>query len=269
MKTITENWRPSSNDNLKTKTVNLRTSPDENKILQQAAEKLSQATGEKQNISKTIIKSVKNYVDEPYFVNQSDFRNICGVYSLALQYLQKIAADFQTLKVGAITMKDLEEIASRNFSGIKRRYNAIIEADLINVKSDIVRENMMAGVPEKFQEFQNKVLKNLENIQHCSNSCGQNYPLSVSNYTVSDGGEISFTDINKEFLKTEFCTTHIDSDAKQKFAQLQEATFKNLQELKKMLIENKAGDLLGPGALFDESRLEIFCDKETVKYILK
>ncbi|HBE42437.1 MAG TPA: hypothetical protein DDW27_14780, partial [Bacteroidales bacterium] len=57
----------------KSQMVNLRTSPDENELLQRAAERLAQATGKRANISKVIIEAVKQY-EEPYYFNESRYK---------------------------------------------------------------------------------------------------------------------------------------------------------------------------------------------------
>jgi len=207
---------------------------------------------------------------EPYYTNENDLRNICGVHTLALQYLNKIAIDFKLLSLGNIAMSDLQQLERRDFKDIKAKYFKNIESDIENVKSEIVRANLMAGVEETFRDFQTKTETNITAFQAIAFFASKHYPLSVNHFTVKDG-IVTFSDENKEFLKNEFCTVFIDLPAKQKFLRLQDETLKGLQELKKMLVENNIGSLFSqPGdvGLFDEGREDVIIgDPEFVEFV--
>lgn len=265
---------------MKTQTVNLRTSPDENDILKQAAEKLSQQTGEKENISKTIIEAVKQFKDKDpkpkieYYFKAVLYRDLCGLHSRALLFLQKVAEDFKTLELGLITNKDISEIGAGNFTDIKSRYYQKIESNIskLELSSELIKENMRAGVDETYFVFQKQTENNLTNFNGASYVSEKHYPqLSVSNFTVKDG-IITFSDENKEFLKNEYCTVYIQNPAQEKFIKLQDETLKGLQELKKMLIENNVGSLFsssGDVGLFDEGREDVIIgDPEFVEFIM-
>lgn len=241
MKTKTEPYRP-VHDGIKSKTSNFRPDAEPTK-------------------------------SEPYYIKESDYRDVCGVHQLALQYLQKIAVDFAKLNLSKLTMPELQIFATRDFKNTRNRYFQNIEADIskLQLGSDIIKENMRVGTAEVFKEFENKTMQNLDNFQRLDFSSGRYHHLSVSNYTIQNG-EVLFTDDNRKNIKDVFCTIYIDLPVKERFVQIQEEVFKGLKELKVMLIENHVGSLFsvpGDPGLYDEDGTEVFSDKEFVQYIEK
>lgn len=260
---------------MKNERIELRATAEDRENLKIASEKLGQ-----KGISKTIRAAVKNFADaEPkekitYFVKEVYLRGICGVHQLALQYLQKIAADFRTLSIGSITMEDFEQIAARNLKTIKQKFYQTIESDINNIKSEIIRANLLAGVDETFTEFKNNSESNLTAFQSLAFSDGKHYPLSVNHFTVKDG-IITFTDDNRELLKNQFCTVYISNPEQERYVSLMEETLKGLSELKKMLISNNVGNLFSISGVevgvYDEGREDVIIagGSEFVQYIEK
>jgi hypothetical protein len=83
---------------MKTQTVNLRTSPDENNILKQAAEKLSQQTGEKENISKTIIEAVKQFNESEVPIAIKEVNVIPPTFEMVEKYCNERRNDINPAK---------------------------------------------------------------------------------------------------------------------------------------------------------------------------
>lgn len=270
MKTNTEPYRPAHNG-LKSQTVNLRTSEDENEILKRAAEKLSQATGEKPNISKTIIEAVQQY-KAPYFFDRLNFRFICELHKLVLKYYQAIATDYLTLGFGNFTLKDFQNIESGNFKDIEDGFLRAIDENLKKTKIDneFILQNLRSGTETPFLEFREKTLKNLDSIDF-SKKHGPSYQVSIQNFTLENNGVVTFTDSDRDRIRKVYCEINLDSEAKINFARLAETTFANLQELKSILTRNGIEILLGRGELFDQAPddYELIYNKHILQYIKK
>lgn len=250
--------------------IDLRASEKNEKDLRRAAEK----TGEK-TITGVIFKSVEQVANkEPYSVKEFLLRDLTAVYRLALQYLKNIAADYSSLSIGPVTMEELQQILDRDFTAIKKRYYSTIETDIENVKSEIVRANLLAGVEETFNKFKTNSVRNIADFQAVGFFGGKSFQMEIQYYTVSDG-IISFLDSDRERLKQKYCCIYLDIPAKEKYIQLTEETFAGLCELKKMLIENNVGRVFSePGVqvgMFDENDHDIVIAdaREWVEYIQK
>ena len=252
----------------KSKRIDLRASEKNEKDLQLASEK----TGEK-TITGTIFKSVEQVANmELYSVKEFLLRDLTAVYRLALQYLKNIAVDYSSLSIGPIKMAELQQISDRNFTDIKKRFYATIESDVSNVKSEIVRANLLAGVEETFTEFKKNSERNIADFQAVGSMGGKSFQMEIQYYTFSDG-IISFLDSDRERLKQKYCCIYLDIPAKEKYIQLLEETFAGLCELKKMLVENNVGLLFSiPGeqvGMFDENDHDIVIadGREWVEFI--
>jgi hypothetical protein len=260
-----EPWRPVHNG-LKSQTVNLRTSPDENDILKQAAEKLSQQTGEKENVSKTIIEAVKQFKDQqPYFVDELIYQNNCKIYTEALVYFQKLADQFDTLGIGHVTSDFMRKISNRNFTGIKELVDDHIAENLKSFTNKEIIDDLRLKAEHPYLKF--LIHGDLTVIE--IDIIRRKHPeieLIADNFTI-ENGIVSFTDDSKARLK-EKSTIRIDTQAKREFQQLTETTLENLQALKVVLNRNGVDSIFGDGNLFSDAG-GIILNKKIMKFITK
>ncbi|MEI6048841.1 MAG: hypothetical protein WCS03_08075 [Bacteroidota bacterium] len=270
METRKEPYRPAPNG-LKSQTVNLRTSQDENEILRLAAEKLSQQTGQKENISKTIIEAVKQFKDaEPYFVNEVLFKSICELHSEALPLFQRITAGHATLEIGELKANVLKQIFNRNFADIEKSVNADIDENVKNshLTNKIFISNLRKDAEEPFGMFLPRTRIALQEIAALSSKY-TGIEIDIDTYSIKDG-VVSFTDNDKARIKEKYCTIYIDSDSKRNFLKLAEETLLKLQALKAILLKNGINNLFGHENLFSEIDTEgIILNKSIMKFITK
>lgn len=271
MKSNTEPYRPAHNG-LKSQTVNLRTSLSEQELLKQAAEKLSLQTGQKENISKTIIQAVKQFNEqEPYSVNEYLYGNLIELHNRALGYYSRIATGYQGLKLGDLNIEILQKIASGDLGEIEKQFFDNIESNIecLGVTNELIKQNMRQGTEVPWEQFKESVRVNMANINRVTQSM-PGVPLDINNYTL-DNGVLKFTIEDKEKLKQRYCTTYLDSPAKQEFAKLCEDILKQLDELKVILARNGIKSTFGYNQVFEilESAVEqkVHFNKDIIKHI--
>jgi hypothetical protein len=246
---------------MKNERIELRASPEDRENLETAKQKAG-----KKGVSETIRAAIKNMADqEPkpakitHLVKESYFRNICSVHSMALPHLKRIAEAFKLLDIGSISPSDMEQIEARNLNEIKTRYNTRIESGVPENCSNLVRNNLLIGSEEDFSEFQAIVLDVIQSFVNIGYFMGTYYPLFVKHFTIQND-EVTFTDENKEFLKSEYCTVYLEIPDQFRFVELQEQGLKILTELKSLLLKHNIGSLFStPGdiGLFDEGREDV------------
>ena len=220
---------------------------------------------EKENTENT-----ENTEKKVYSVKERYYLDLIGVHQRALQYLKNIATDFLELSLGAMTVRDLEEISRNEFTNIKIRFYDNVDAEITAVKNPILRANITAGVSETYNDFERKTRDNILKFVFTSDYLGQQYPLQIDHYSVT-AGDVVFSVKNMEYLKEKYATVYIDTPEKEHFAQLMEQTFKGLTELKAILVKNNVGVLFAiPGdlGLFDEGREDvIIAAPDWIEYI--
>ncbi|MEI6049108.1 MAG: hypothetical protein WCS03_09445 [Bacteroidota bacterium] len=252
MKTQKENYRPSHNG-LKSKIINLRTSESEKEILHRASERLSQSTGEKQNISKTIIEAVKQF-EPPYFVNNYLLKQICSLHTISLPCFSGIASDFKLLNFGNITIEDFENILGSNFKDIEQRFYGEIRKNIarLGIENETICNNLIAGTEAPLLEFKNRTLKNLEDINYNRRPTPDNVHnyLSIQNYTLIDG-DVLFTDLDKQRIQEKYCTINLDTPIKSQVVKITDEILKGVDELKIILSRNNIRTIFGYGEVFE------------------
>lgn len=256
---------------MKNERIELRASPEDRENLETAKQKAG-----KKGVSETIRAAIKNLADqEPkparvtHLLKESYLRNICSVHSMALPHLKRIAEAFKKLDIGSITLADLEQIEARNFNDIRARYYKNIENGIPQDASKLIRTNLLSGSEEGFSEFKTIALNCLPAFDNIGYFMGTYYPLSAKHFTIQND-EVTFTDENREFLKSEYCTIYLETENQYRFAQLQEEGLKLLNELKKMLIQDNVGPLFeapGDPGLYYEDRETICINPEYIQYI--
>jgi hypothetical protein len=257
---------------MKNERIELRATPEDKENLEAAKQKAG-----KKGVSDTIRAAIKNLADqEPkpekitHLLKESYFRDICSVHSMALRYLKPIASAFKKLDIGMITPADLEQIEARNFNDIKARYYKNIESGIPQDAGKLLRNNLLSGSEADFIEFRTIALQSLQDFNNTGYFVGIHYPLLVKHFIVQEDGDVSFTDENKEFLRSEFCTIYLQTENQFKFAQLQEEGLKTLNALKKMLLEDNVGPLFeapGDPGLYYEDHETICINQEYIQYI--
>jgi hypothetical protein len=246
---------------MKNERIELRASPEDKENLETAKQKAG-----KKGVSETIRAAIKNLADqEPkpekvtHLLKESYFRNICSVHSMALPHLKRIAEAFKKLDIGPISLADMEMIEARDFTEIKTRYNTRIESGVPENASNLVRNNLLIGSEEGFFEFQTISLNTIQSFDNIGYFMGIYYPLSAKHFTIQNN-EVTFTDENREFLKSEYCTIYLETPDQFRFVELQEQGLKILTELKALLLKHNTGSLFStPGdmGLFDEGREDV------------
>ena len=270
METRKEPYRPVPIGNLKSQTVNLRTSPDENDILKAAAEKLSQQTGEKENISKTIIEAVKQFKDaEPFFFNEKLYNSYCAFYEELYPYFQRIAEGYILLGLGNISAEIMRKLTDNDFSEISTKVYSDIEQNLkkTGVTNKFLLDKLRTGLDEPYLKWKLRADLDLLQVGRLRN-IHSDIPFDVNVYSFKDG-IISFSDSSRQRIKTEKCTVYIDSDIKRDFLKLSEKTLEDLKALKAILNKNGINDLFGEGKLFNLENDQITITKSILGQIKK
>lgn len=275
LKSRQEQYPPVHPSGLKSSTVNLRTSPDENELLKQAAEKLARQTGSKENISKTIIEAVKQFNEqEPYSVNSYLYSNLIEIHNRALGYFAGFATGYQALKIGNVSMDILQRISNNDLADIEKIYFDRIEANIerLGQTNEIIKENMRRGTEVPWNQFKQSVENNINNLQRVR----QSQPdiadqLDISNYSL-DNGVLKFTAEDKEKLRQRYCTVYLDTPAKKEFAKLCEDILKQLDELNIILVRNGMKSVFGYKNVFEihesAEAQTIFFNKDFLKHII-
>ncbi len=205
------------------------------------------------------IKSTKEPEAIESFFKKPLFDTLIQAHGRALPYLQTVAEDFETLAIGHIVSQDFEEMISGHTDQIRQRYFASLEAETGNIKSPVLRGNLMEGTGKAFETWKVTTLKNFESFRLQAFSLGNFLDeFSIKNFSIK-GGTVSFTEENKERIR-ELCTIYVESDLQKRYVLLANEALKLLKELKQISIDNNLSTLFSYGepGLFDEVDDQIF-----------
>ena len=252
---------------LKTKTVNLRTSESENEILQRAAERLSQATGKRANISKTIIEAVKQY-EEPYYFNEFRYKTAVKANEFAFNHFSEIVKAYQKLNIGDMTIELLGSLEYGGEDVIKQKYFTMIEENLtsLGVTNQALRDLQMQGCEEPFNDFMNTLTLRRSLLQRTRQSYqDMNVPIEAHHFSIVDGA-LKFSSENREKIK-EFFEIHLDTQAKKDFVALIDSFIEQYKKIKEVLVKNNCRGVWGRGNAFNVNKDEIVFEKQVINLI--
>jgi hypothetical protein len=206
---------------------------------------------------------------EVYFIDEKLFSKYCELHSEALPLFQKIGAGYPSLEIGTLTSDVLRKISQNDFSAIEKQVNEAIEENLkkTGVTNKVVLSNLRLGTDEPFYQF--KIHAELDLLKVAAlRRAHPELELSTDNYSIKDGA-ISFTDSDRQKIKTERCTIYIDSDIKRQMVTLTEETQAMLQKLKSVLGKNGINNIFGNDGLLNEQEGNIVINKKLIGFIKK
>lgn len=234
MKTKTEIWPPLHDKPLTSKTSNLR--PDQE--------------------------------PEVYYFDENLFSKYCELHSEALEFFSNIAADYSTLEIGELTADTMRQISQNKFGEIEKQVNSEIESNLkkLNLTNKVLIDKWREGTAEPLFMFLARTRLDLLKITALRRAHPE-IELSTDSYSVKDGA-VSFTDADRQKIKTNICTIYIDSDFKRDFLKLSLSALEQLQALKVILLKNGINSLFGSGNLFEQDG-DVILNKTIMKFITK
>ena len=252
---------------LKTKTINLRASESENEILQRAAARLSQATGKRANISKTIITALQQF-EAPYSFDGYKYNQCVEANKFAFNHYAEIVKAYQKLNIGDVT---IEQLGTLEFSGediVKQKYFTAVEENLtsLGVTNQALRDLQMKGCEGPFTDFMNILTLRRSLLQRTRQSYqGLNVPIEVHNFSIVDG-ELQFTAEDKESIKECF-EIRLNTQVKKDFVVLVDSFIEQYKKIKEVLVKNKCHGVWGRGNAFNVDRDEIIFEKQAINLI--
>lgn len=252
---------------LKTKTINLRASESENEILLRAAERLSQATGTKANISKTIIEAVKQY-EEPYYFNEYRYKQAITANQFAFNHYAEIVKAYRKLNIGDMTIELLGTLEYTGENEIRQKYFTLIEENLtsLGVTNQALRDLQMQGCEQPFTDFMNVLTLRRNLLQRNRQSYqGVNVPIEAHHFSLVDG-ELQFSPEDKEKIKECF-EIRLNTQPKKDFVALVDSFIEQYKKIKEVLVKNKCHGVWGSGNAFNVDRDEVIFDKQVINLI--
>ena len=205
---------------------------------------------------------------EVYFVNEKLYQKTCEFYNELFEYFQRIAQGFALLGIGNISADILRKLTENDFSEVSNRVYSDIEENLkkTHVSNQLLLDKLRAGLDEPFKMWRLKCELDLSQVNRIRR-INPSIEFDINVYSFKDG-IISFSDSDRQRIKTEKCTVYIDSDLKKDFLNLSETTLKNLQSLKLILQKNGISNLFGDEGLFSEND-QVNLNKQILGYIKK
>jgi len=251
---------------LKTKTVNLRTSESENVILQRAAERLSQATGKRANISKTIITAVQQY-EAPYYFNEYQYKQAITANQFAFNHYAEIVKAYQKLNIGDMTIELLGSLEYGGEDAIKEKYFTLIEENLTNlgVTNQALRDLQMQGCEQPLNDFMNILTLRRSLLQRNRQSYQNSVPIEAHHFSIVDG-ELQFSTEDKEKIKECF-EIRLNTQVKKSFVALVDSFIEQYKKIKEVLVKNNCHGVWGRGNAFNVDKDEIVFEKQIINLI--
>lgn len=252
----------------KSQTVNLRTSPDENELLKKAAERLSQATGKRANISKTIIEAVKQY-EEPYYFNEYRYKQAITANQFAYGHFSEIVKAYKKLNLGEMTIELLGSFEYGGEDAVRQKYYVAIEDNLndMGVTIPALRELQMKGCEGPYNDFLNVLTLRRSLLQRTRQSYqGVNVPIECHHFSLTESGELQFTEEDKAKIKECF-EIRLNTEVKKNFVALVDSFIEQYKAIKEVLVKNKLHGIWGKGNAFNVQNDEIVFEKQVINLI--
>lgn len=210
---------------------------------------------------------------EPFYIDETKLRYSCEVHQDSLRWLATICEDFKKLKFGNITKEILGTIMSGSLSEIQQKFYARIDSNLqkTGIDDEFILSNYRAGTATPLTSFEDSVKYNLNMVDVCKGHYRHagGFEASANNYTITEDGQLTFTDSDRERLKAG-CSVYLNSDAQRQFVKQVESVLAGMDELKRILERNGLKyPLFGEVFLTDSVTGSIKLNKEFIKYIVK